>query len=102
MRTCIYCRKDKPNEEFSLEHVIPQCLGGSIAPNEFKTRDVCEKCNNDLGLFVDASFEKSWFVSQQLQANARALFEPSHPQALPLICMGPCDLNVPGMLETEV
>jgi hypothetical protein len=102
LRTCIYCRKDKLDEEFSLEHVIPQCFGGSFAPDEFKTRDVCEKCNNDLGLFVDASFEKSWFVSQQLQANARALFDPSHPQALPLICMGPCDLNVPGMLETEV
>lgn len=102
MKSCIYCRKFKHDEEFSLEHVIPQCLGGSCVPDEFKTRDVCKKCNNNLGLFVDASFEKSWFVSHQLQANARALFDPSHPQALPLICMGPCNLRVPGMLETEV
>lgn len=102
MKICIYCRKLKHENEFTLEHVIPQCLGGSSVPDEYKTHDVCEKCNNDLGLFVDASFEKSWFVSQQLQANARALFDPSHPKALPLICMGPCDLHVPGMLETEI
>ncbi|RXZ38158.1 HNH endonuclease [Oxalobacteraceae bacterium CAVE-383] len=102
MRTCIYCQKEKPDGQFSLEHVIPQCLGGLCAPDEFKTRDVCAKCNNDLGLFVDASFEKSWFVSHQLQANARSLFDPLHPQALPLVCMGPCNLKVPGMLETEV
>lgn len=102
MRTCIYCRKEKTDEDFSLEHVIPQCLGGSLAPDELKTRDVCEKCNNDLGLFVDASFEKNWLVSQQLQANARAQFNPSNPKAIPLVCMGPCELDVPDILQTEV
>lgn len=102
MRTCIYCQEDKAEGEFSLEHVIPQCLGGSAVSDEFKTSNVCRKCNNDFGLFIDASFEKSWFVSHQLQANARALFDPLRPRALPLICMGPCNLNVPGMLDTEV
>ncbi|MFA5016764.1 MAG: HNH endonuclease [Methylobacter sp.] len=102
MHTCIYCRKEKTDEDFSLEHVIPQCLGGALAPDELKTRDVCEKCNNDLGLFVDASFEKNWFVSQQLQVNARAQFNPSNPKAIPLVCMGPCELDVPGILQTEV
>lgn len=102
MRTCIYCKKPKPEADFSLEHVIPQCLGGATTPNEFKTRDVCRKCNSDLGLFVDASFEKSWFVSKQLQENARAQFNPQHPKAIPLTCMGPCDLPVPGLQENEV
>lgn len=102
MRTCIYCRNPKIESEFSLEHVIPQCLGGALAPDVFKTRDVCKKCNNDLGLFVDASFEKSWFVSTQLQENARLQFNPAHPKALPLVCMGPCELKVPALKTEEV
>ena len=44
---------------FSLEHVIPQFLGGAYAPDQMKTKDVCRKCNSDLGLFVDAAFEKT-------------------------------------------
>jgi HNH endonuclease len=102
MRVCIYCRQLKPEEDFSLEHVIPQCLGGATAPDDFKTRDVCKKCNNDLGLFVDAAFEKSWFVSMQLQENARAQFNPLSPKAIPLVCMGPCELEVPGLQADEV
>ena len=102
MRICIYCQIEKADEEFSLEHVIPQCLGGAFAPDDLKTHDVCRKCNSDLGLFVDASFEKNWFVSHQLQSNARTLFDPSNPIALPLLCMGPCELMVPGMLPSEV
>lgn len=102
MRTCIYCRQSKLGSEFSLEHVIPQCLGGLTVPDELKTRDVCKRCNNDLGLFVDASFEKSWFVSKQLQENARLQFDHKNPSGIPLICMGPCDLKVPGLQLDEV
>ena len=59
MRECIYCRKLKEEDMFSLEHVIPQFLGGAYAPDQMKTKDVCRKCNSDLGLFVDAAFEKT-------------------------------------------
>ncbi|MGZ5027986.1 MAG: HNH endonuclease [Methylobacter sp.] len=58
MSICIYCRLDKSESDFSLEHIIPQSLGGAAAPDYFKTRKVCSTCNNNLGLFVDASFEK--------------------------------------------
>lgn len=102
MRKCIYCTETKPVADFSLEHVIPQCLGGSLVPDYLKTSFVCKKCNNDLGLFVDASFEKSWFVSHQLNRNARTLYDPKSPIGLPLICMGICDLEVPEMAPDEI
>lgn len=66
MRECIYCRTTKPISDFSLEHVIPQFLGGNLTPDFLKTNDVCKKCNNDLGLFVDASFNKDWLVHNSL------------------------------------
>lgn len=102
MKECIYCGELKEDSTFTLEHVIPQCLGGAYAPNEFKTRDVCKDCNSKLGLFVDASFEKNHFVSQQLHINARAFFDPENPKSLPLICNGLSELSPPGMTDDEV
>jgi HNH endonuclease len=99
---CIYCRFDKLEIDFSLEHVIPQSLGGAYAPDVFKTRHVCKKCNSNLGLFVDASFEKSWFVSQQLYQNARLFFDPQTSPPLPLLCMGESKIKLPYVTENEV
>jgi len=102
MKVCIYCGQLKPDDEFTLEHIIPQCLGGAYAPDIFKTRNVCGQCNHNLGLFVDASFEKNWFVSQFLCGAAYALFNPIMPVGLPLIPMGVSDLIPPGIEEDEV
>lgn len=88
MRQCIYCRKEKDETDFTLEHIIPQFLGGAYAPDCFKVRNVCGPCNNNLGLFVDAAFEKSWFVSNRLKLAAYALFDPNGAVGLPLVCMG--------------
>ena len=88
MKECIYCRKVKDEDKFSLEHIIPQCLGGAHAPVNFKTRDVCARCNNNLGLFVDASFEKDYLVYNELLTSAYAFFDPEKPTGLPLHCMG--------------
>ncbi len=102
MKECIYCKRPKPVEDFTLEHVIPQCLGGAYAPDKFKTRDVCGQCNNNLGLFVDASFEKNWFVSQFFREAAYALFDPAKPVGLPLTPMGSSDLMPPELQEDDV
>ena len=71
---CIYCGEEKDDSEFTFEHVIPQSLGGAYAPDQFKTHDVCVKCNGNLGLFVDAAFEKDWFVQSWLLMSAMAFF----------------------------
>lgn len=102
MIRCIYCREEKIENEFSLEHVIPQFLGGTFASDKFKTRQVCKKCNNNLGLFVDAAFEKDWLVFNYLNSAAHAFFNPDKPNALPLHCMGIGTLKPPHMLKGEI
>ena len=101
MRDCIYCGKLKEDNEFTLEHVIPRSIGGAYAPDELKTRDVCKDCNSNLGLFVDASFEKNHFVSNVLHLIARTFFDPANPTSLPLCCHGYSELVPPGMTDTE-
>lgn len=99
---CIYCGEEKDDKEFTLEHVIPQSFGGAYAPDIFKTRDVCQKCNSNLGLFVDAAFEKDWLVQNWLRMAAMAFFDPKNPSSLPLICMGNSLLSPPSMGNDEV
>jgi hypothetical protein len=86
----------------TLEHVLPQSLGGAYAPDVYKIRNVCERCNSNLGLFVDAGFEKNWLVSGTLQVSALASFDVKNPKGLPLICMGDANLDVPGLKGDEV
>lgn len=101
-KICIYCAESKAANEFSLEHVVPQFLGGAQMPDRLKTRDVCKKCNNNLGLFVDAAFEKDFLVFNQLTQIAHDFFNPSAPSGLPLLCMGSSDLTPPDMASDEV
>ncbi|MGF1689694.1 HNH endonuclease [Photobacterium kagoshimensis] len=102
MKNCIYCRQDKEVNKFSLEHVIPQFLGGSQAPDHLKTRDVCKDCNSNLGLFVDAAFEKDFMVFNHLNETAYSLFSPTLSNGLPLRCMGISDLKPPKLKDDEV
>lgn len=102
MRKCIYCKSEKPDNEFSLEHIIPQFLGGAQAPDHLKTRHVCRTCNSNLGLFVDASFEKDFFVFHELNHAAYAFFNPESPSPLPLRNMGVCEFNPPQLKEDEL
>jgi len=92
----------KDEEDFSLEHVIPQFLGGAFSESKFKTRNVCKQCNSRLGVYVDASFEKTWFISAWLQQAAFACHDAESPKPIPLICMGTSTLTPPGMAEHEV
>lgn len=102
MPICIYCEKDKSVDEMTLEHTIPRCLGGAYAPDMFKTHRVCKSCNSNLGQFVDAGFEKNFFVSNWLQLTAFDCFDPKKPTPLPLVCFGATDLRLPGMEEDEI
>jgi hypothetical protein len=89
---CLYCGYPKPQEESTLEHAIPRALGGAHVPDRYKLRNVCKKCNNDLGSFVDASFAKSWFVTNALAMAAHKLYDGTNEVPLPLTCMGPIDV----------
>ena len=99
---CVYCREEKQIDEFSLEHVIPKFLGGNFVSDKFKIRNVCKKCNNNLGLFVDAAFEKDWLVFNHLNSQAHAFFNPVEPTSLPLRYVGSDVLNPPHMTDGEI
>jgi hypothetical protein len=103
LKKCIYCLKEKEDGEFSLEHIIPKFLGGTYAPDYLKTRNVCKKCNNDLGIFVDAAFQKSWLIYQEMRSHYLNLFDRENPCSLPLLCMGNSrDINPPEMTNNEI
>ncbi|MCW0386284.1 hypothetical protein NB722_000823 [Xanthomonas sacchari] len=93
--TCLYCREDKDFSHSSLEHAIPQFMGGDFAPDIFKIKNVCKSCNNNLGLWVDASYAKSWFVTNQLAEAARLFCTKPNDRGLPLVCMG--RTSIPGL-----
>lgn len=101
-RLCIYCDEEKEDSEFTLEHVIPQFMGGAYSDAMFETTDACRGCNNTLGLDVDASFAKSWIVSAWLQQSSMACYDPSSPHTIPLWCLGDTKLSPPGMTDKEV
>jgi len=90
MKTCIYCGKEKPDNEFTKEHIWPDALGGDHLPDLWRTDDVCANCNNMSGLFVDGSFIKSWPGSAERAFGAREYLSPSRANAgvIPLNYMG--------------
>lgn len=93
---CLYCALNKPALESTLEHAVPQFMGGAQAPIQYKLRNVCATCNNRLGLHVDGSYAKSWFVTNALAAAARKYYSgPGKNQPLPLVCFGPA--VIPGL-----
>lgn len=88
---CLYCDRDKPEKEFSQEHILPQAIGGNLLNNPLSIRNVCNRCNNLSGLFIDGPFIKSWFINNS-RADAAKRFCHLTPQTiLPLTYFGECD-----------
>lgn len=63
-RICIYCGKEFEEKDMTREHVIPQVLGGNIEEqNPFIAYNVCKRCNNIAGTFIDGVFAKQFLVN---------------------------------------
>ncbi len=54
---CIICKKPKPHDEFTTEHIFPESIGGDITLN-----CVCKDCNSSLGHSVDSNLLSHVFV----------------------------------------
>jgi uncharacterized protein YlaI len=54
---CIICRKDKEEQLFNDEHVIPDSLGGKLI-----IKNVCKDCNSRLGTKIDAKLINNLLV----------------------------------------
>lgn len=87
-RVCIFCNTEKPQNEFSLEHILPQSLGGALASDIFKTRHVCQRCNSIMGLFVDAPLVKNFFSQNDMAETSLHYVDLNKPRPLPLRYMG--------------
>lgn len=89
LKTCFYCDNDKPIGEFSKEHIIPKAIGGVISTrNPFLTEDVCKRCNNAAGYYIDAPFSKSYFINNYRAQNAAEYLKLTPKTILPLSYMG--------------
>jgi hypothetical protein len=90
MKTCIYCGEDKNACEFSDEHIWPDALGGDYLPDFWHTDDVCQKCNNLSGLYVDGVFIKSWAGMAERASGAHEYLSVDDPgrAVLPLHYLG--------------
>lgn len=103
MKICLYCDESKTDDQFnSLEHVIPQFLGGTYAPEKFKIKVVCRRCNNNLGLFVDASFAKAWHVTNWLTFAGHGAYTDHSDFGPPLMYVGISNMPMPHTKEGEI
>lgn len=100
MRACIYCGCEKPDDEFSDEHIWPDALGGDFLPRDvWRTDDVCQRCNSVSGLFIDGAFIRSWMGQAELSSGSlEYLAGRGKPAAIPLNYLGPMQ-NIPVPLD---
>ena len=99
MFDCLYCSKTMKPSDSSVEHAIPQFLGGNAAPKRFLLNNVCKRCNNVLGLFVDAAYAKAWATTNALTNAAHALCTSKNDPGLPFSYIG--HASVSGLAVPE-
>ena len=90
MKICIYCGQQKSNKQFSDEHIWPDALGGGALPDFWRTQDVCIRCNNLSGLFVDGEFIKGIIGNMEQYMSGVEYVDVSNPATalLPLAFVG--------------
>ena len=88
IKICLYCKLEKPINEFSQEHILPSSVVGRLINNLFTTNDVCERCNSLCGIFVDGPFKKSWPISNYKAAAFLKGVDLSKTPILPLNYFG--------------
>lgn len=93
MKRCIYCDRDKSEDEFRDEHIWPDALGGDFLSSLWRSDDVCGACNSMSGVFVDGAFIKSWIGNAERSVGALD-YLGSNPKNL-----GVLPLNYLGVLE---
>jgi len=87
-RKCIYCDQAKEQNDFSLEHILSDALGGAHFSDQFKTRSVCQRCNSISGLFIDGPFIKNFFSQNDSSEAALRFVDLKKPAPLPMKYLG--------------
>jgi hypothetical protein len=81
---CFHCDIEKPETDFSLEHIFPDALGGDYCSDLFFTNRLCRTCNSNTGLFVDGPFIRNFFVSNDEANSALNFARLDAPCLLPM------------------
>jgi hypothetical protein len=104
MKRCIYCRQEKPVDEFSEEHIVPQFMGGSSECKAAVAHNVCRRCNALFGRFVDAAVAKGFFMNSNENGAWQACFDydENNGNVFPLIYFGKCTELESAEEEVEV
>lgn len=86
---CLYCGKQFNKNEMTRDHVIPQVLGGNIhESNPFIINNVCKRCNNVAGIFIDGIFAKQYLVKNKIDSLSSRYTDLEKDPYVPLIYMG--------------
>src|SRR5277367_3688504 len=101
VKKCAYCGQDRPLVDFSDEHIWPDALGGDFLDCFWRTDDVCERCNNLAGLYVDGAFIRSMFGNSERAIGAWEYIDVAKPGSviLPLHYCG--QLKSPALASDE-
>ena len=65
MKKCIICGELKKENEFNIEHIIPEALGNK----SLKIDNVCVNCNSKLGSKVDKYITTGFFMELVRMCN---------------------------------
>lgn len=91
MPICVYCGQNKLTNQLSDEHIIPRSIGGATdINNPLKIKNVCKKCNNTVGMFVDYALTGNWFMYNYHASVIKKYATLNQDTALPLKYMGVC------------
>lgn len=88
MKSCIYCAGASGPSTETLEHIWPKALGGAVCGDIFKTRQVCRRCNNEAGLWVDGAFLRNLLIQQERMLCDAAYYAPGAPTLPGFVYLG--------------
>lgn len=83
---CAYCLKEK--NDFTLEHIFPDALGGDLCGSNLEIDRVCTRCNNLSGQFIDGNFIRSWLCQNYSFQSALKYIDWGNGSPIPLMFYG--------------
>jgi hypothetical protein len=88
-RQCVYCWNRDPRDEWTVEHVIPEAIGGDLVDGDpFELSDVCCYCNSRCGQWVDGPYIRSFLTNAQRAQVAWRHADLTIMPVVPLVFLG--------------
>ncbi len=85
---CIYCADVVGLDNFTIEHIWANAIGGEYGPDWFKTIFICELCNSHCGIHVDGEYLLNFVTSAEAVSSALTFLDTGRVAPLPLVYLG--------------